>query len=180
MPAGTHTYTIEAYKGTGQLVSPKTSPQTVHVGADLKAPEPPVNFTIKLIADGVELKWQDSPTADVVKYVVSFGTSENNMELVKDFPKELERMVDRLIRLGEGNKKFLNEIAKPIDILQNILQDTSKLDQKHAMEFAKAVSLIKKADIKDVKSNDMVRMRQNLITISEVIMDWMVTLKIEN
>ena len=88
VPAGTHTYTIEAYKGTGQLISPKTPSQSVNVGADLKPPEPPVNFTIKLIADGVELKWKASPTADVVQYVVYFGTSENNMELVKDLKRE--------------------------------------------------------------------------------------------
>lgn len=88
VPAGTHTYTIEAYKGTGQLISPKTPSQSVNVGADRKPPEPPVNFTIKLTADGVELKWEASPTADVVKYVVSFGTSENNMELVKDLKRE--------------------------------------------------------------------------------------------
>jgi len=94
--------------------------------------------------------------------------------------KELERMVDRLICLDETNKKFFDEIAKPIEILQNILQDPANIEQKHAIEFAKAVSFIEKASIKDVKSIDMVRMRQNLITISEVIMDWMVTLRIEN
>ncbi len=115
---------------------------------------------------------------------LTFGrtTKLSNIELyyISSISKELERMVDRLIRLGQEDKKFLNGIAKPIEILQNILQDTSKLDQKHAMEFAKAVSLIKKPDVKDVKSIDMVRIRQSLITISEVVMDWMVTLKIEN
>ncbi len=48
------------------------------------------------------------------------------------------------------------------------------------MDFTKAVTSIKKPEVKDVKSNNIVRMRQNLITISEVLMDWMVTLKIEN
>ncbi len=43
---------------------------------------------VSLIADGVELKWKASPTADVVQYVVYFGTSENNMELVKDLKRE--------------------------------------------------------------------------------------------
>lgn len=94
--------------------------------------------------------------------------------------KELEMMVDRLIRLGGTDKKFLDEIAKPIEILQNILQDTLKLDQKHAMDFAKSVSLIKRIMIKDVKSSNMARVRHSLTTISEVVMDWMVTIKIEN
>lgn len=94
--------------------------------------------------------------------------------------KELERLVDRLICLDESSKKYFDEIAVPIEILQNILQDTSRLEQKQAMEFAKAVLSLKKVDVKDLKSYDMMRMRQNLVKISEVVMDWMVTLKIEN
>ena len=115
---------------------------------------------------------------------LTFGrtTKLKNIDLhyISLISKELERMVDRLILLGEGNKDFLDKIAKPIEILQNILHDVSKLDQKQAMDLAKSVSYIKKPDIKNVKDNDMVRIRHNLITISEVIMDWMVTLKIEN
>ncbi len=94
--------------------------------------------------------------------------------------KELERMVDRLICLDAGSKKFLDEITVSIEILQNIVNDTSKLDQKQAMDFAKSVSSIKKPDVKGLKSYDMARMRQNLGKISEVVMDWMVTLKLEH
>ena len=89
-------------------------------------------------------------------------------------------MVDRLICLDKSDKKFFDEIANPIEILQNILHDTAKLGQAQALEFAKAVSLIKKLTVKDVKTNDMSRIKQNLTTISEVVMDWMVTLKIES
>ena len=115
---------------------------------------------------------------------LTFGktTKLKNIDLyyISLISKELERMVDRLICLGEGNKKFLDEIIKPIEILHNITQDILNLDQKYAMEFAKAFSSIKKVEVKDVKTNDMSRIRQNLDTISEVVMDWMVTLKIEN
>ena len=105
-----------------------------------------------------------------------------NIELyyISLIAKELERMVDRLIRLSESDKKFLDEISEPIEILQNILQDTSKLDQKYAIDFAKVISSIKKPEVKDVKSNNMACIRHNLITISEVIMDWMVTLRLED
>jgi flagellar hook assembly protein FlgD len=88
VPPGTHTYTVEAYKGSGQLVSPKTQTQTVNVSEDVKAPQSPVNFTLKLIGDGVELKWQASPTADVVRYVVSFGKSMGNLELIRELEVE--------------------------------------------------------------------------------------------
>jgi phosphate uptake regulator len=118
---------------------------------------------------------------------LTFGktTKLKNIELyyIAHISKELERLVDRLIMLEKGNSKFLDDITKPIELLQNILHDTANLDQKQTMEFAKSVIVIKKSDIKDVKdvrNYDMEIMRQNLTTISEVVMDWMVTLKLEN
>lgn len=93
--------------------------------------------------------------------------------------KELERMVDRLICLDSSNKKFFDAISEPIEMLQDIFEEPSKLDQKKAMEFAK-VALMKSEDAKGMAGQDIGRIKQNLTTISEVIMDWMVTLKIEN
>ena len=92
VPSGAHTYTIEAYKGSGQLVSLKTQAQTVDVSEDRKAPESPVNFTIKLIGDGVELKWQASPTVDVVKYVVYFGNSMGGLEPIRELEVESDKV----------------------------------------------------------------------------------------
>lgn len=115
---------------------------------------------------------------------LAFGrtTKLKNIDLyyISLISKELERMVDRIICLDKNDKKFLEEIAKPIEILQNISQDTTKLTQAQAMEFAKEVSLLKNLVVKDVRTNDMSRIKQNLTAISEVVMDWMVTLKIEN
>tara|TARA_Y100000310_G_scaffold318878_1_gene373432 strand:+ start:714 stop:1586 length:873 start_codon:yes stop_codon:yes gene_type:complete len=115
---------------------------------------------------------------------LTFGktTKLKNIDLyyISLISKDLERMVDRLICLDEGNKKFLDEIIVPIEILHDVVHNISSLSQKTAIEFAKAVSSIKKIEVKNVKTNDMSRMVNNLDTISEVVMDWMVTLKIEN
>jgi phosphate uptake regulator len=94
--------------------------------------------------------------------------------------KELERMVDRMICLDKGNVGFLKGIKNPIEILHNILHDISSLDLKQAIEFANSVLMIKKVNVKDVRSYDMEIIRQKLTNIGEVIMDWMVTLKIQN
>lgn len=77
------------------------------------------------------------------------------------------------------HRKFLDEISRPIEILQEILQDSSKLEQKQAVDFAKSILSLKVSDQKDLKRNDMSRLIVNMVTISEVIMDWMVTLKLE-
>lgn len=94
--------------------------------------------------------------------------------------KQLETMVDNLIRLDNNDKAFFECISKPVEILQTSLQDISKIDQKCAMEFAKSVVSLKKVEVKDARSYDIARIRKSLIKISEVIMDWMVTLQIEN
>ncbi len=97
--------------------------------------------------------------------------------------KEMERMVDRLICLDNSNQKFLDEITEPIEMLQKILQNPDALGQDSAIQFAKA-ALIKiddsKSDSKITKAYDMGRIKQHLITVSEVVMDWMVTLKIRD
>ena len=98
--------------------------------------------------------------------------------------KELERMVDRLICLDNSNQKFLDVITKPIEMLQGILQNPDALDQDSAIQFAKA-ALIKIDDIKNdskgTKAYDIMgRIKQHLITVSEVIMDWMVTIEMQD
>ena len=93
--------------------------------------------------------------------------------------RELERVVDRLICFDPKDQKFLDEITKPIEILQDILHEPSKLDQELAIKFARCVSHINTPNTKDQKNMDMSRIIANLTNISEVIMDWMVTLRIE-
>ena len=93
--------------------------------------------------------------------------------------KELERVVDTLICFDSKDQKFLDDITKPIEILQDVLHDPSKLDQELAMKFARCVSNIKTPHTKDQKAIDMSRILANLTNISDVVMDWMVTLKLE-
>jgi hypothetical protein len=109
-------------------------------------------------------------------------TKLNNIELyyISLISKELERIVDRLICLDSSHKDFLEQINKPIEILMLILQDTSKLDQDKAMEFTKSALSIKFKDKNVSKNIDATRVVINLTSISEVVMDWMVTLKIES
>jgi len=113
-----------------------------------------------------------------------FGSVSNlkNIDLyyISLVSKELERMVDRLINLDARDIKFLDEVILPIEILQDILVDISNLDLKKAISFTKSVAHVKNVDVRDIKTYDMERIKQDLIKISEVIMDWMVTLKIEN
>jgi len=94
--------------------------------------------------------------------------------------KELERLVDGLINLQRKDVKYIAELQKPIELLASIIDQPETLSLENAMGFAKAASKIKKKEVVDVRTYEMERMKQNLVVVSEVLMDWMVTRKIEN
>ncbi|MBI2124897.1 hypothetical protein HYT92_03840, partial [Candidatus Pacearchaeota archaeon] len=93
--------------------------------------------------------------------------------------KDLERMVDHLIQVSSKESDFLNSIFDVIDQLQSIMENTSSLNHKSALQFIKRVSKIKSFEVKDIKSYDKERIRLSLTTIAEVITDWAITREIE-
>src|SRR3989344_2332343 len=93
--------------------------------------------------------------------------------------KDLERMVDHLIKVSSKESEFLNSIHDVIDQLQSIIENTNSLSHKSALNFIKKTSRIRPFEVKDVKSYDKERIRLSLTTISEVITDWAVTREIE-
>lgn len=93
--------------------------------------------------------------------------------------KDLERMVDHLICVSSKESEFLNQVRDVIDQLQLIIDNTSSLNHKAALQFLKKISKIKNFEIKDIKSYDKERIRLSLTTIAEVITDWAITREIE-
>lgn len=93
--------------------------------------------------------------------------------------KDLERMVDHLIRISNKESEFLTTLHDVITQLQSIIDNTGNLNHKTALQFAKKVSKIREFEVKDIKSYDKERIRLSLITIAEVITDWAITREIE-
>lgn len=93
--------------------------------------------------------------------------------------KDLERMVDHLIQVSSRETEFLSSIYEVIDQLQSIIENTSSLNHKIALQFIKKVSRIKSFEVKDIKSYDKERIRLSLTTIAEVVTDWAITREIE-
>lgn len=93
--------------------------------------------------------------------------------------KDLERMVDHLICVSSKESDFLAVIQETIDQLQSIIDNTSSLNHKTALQFVKKVSKIKAFEVKDIRSYDKERIRLSLTTIAEVITDWAITREIE-
>jgi len=93
--------------------------------------------------------------------------------------KDLERLVDQLIRVNSKESEFLNMVYEAVDSLRSIVDNTQSLSHKSALNFIKKTSRIRPFEVKDVKSYDKERIRLSLTTISEVITDWAVTREIE-
>ncbi len=122
----------------------------------------------------------DKAIISALMYESSAKTRTIELYYISLISKELERMVDHLIRLDSKESRFLSEISRPIELLMVIIEEPSKLDADAAIDFAKSVGKVRHIEVKDVATYDKERMKQSLVTVSEVVMDWMVTLKIEN
>lgn len=89
--------------------------------------------------------------------------------------KELERIVDKLITLSTIDKPFLKEILICIEHLKEIFQKKVLINQDLALLFTKKALSLKHAAVKDITSYDKSTIKEHLINISEVLIDWSIT-----
>ncbi len=93
--------------------------------------------------------------------------------------KDLERLTDQLIRVDHKESEFLDLVYGAVDQLQSIIENSSAISHKAAIQFIKKVGKISPFEVKDVKSYDRERIRLSLTTISEVVTDWAITKEVE-
>ena len=116
---GPHTYAIEAYK-TQLLRSKRSESVQVVVKADTAPPKPPDRFTITGAGDAIMLMWTSSPSRDVVKYQISFGSSHSqpkplpNGEILVEANKAEYELIDRRL-LGVGIFTYVIEAIDEAD-----------------------------------------------------------------
>ena len=94
----------------------------------------------------------------------------------------IERLVDRLLHLKKEDSSFLHAIAQRIEKLKDIMEGIESehtLTYEKAVEFIKSVLAIKQVKVSDLETYDKQRIRQYLIGISEVLIDWAITKEID-
>ncbi len=99
--------------------------------------------------------------------------------------QNLEVLADHLILLKKSETTFLNKILEIINSLQKIIDDLSDnklklLDHETAIYFAKKVLKIEDIKVKDLESYDKKRIKKALVNISDVLIDWSITKKLED
>jgi len=99
--------------------------------------------------------------------------------------QDLESLADHVIELKESETDFLNKTLEIINHLQKIIDNLSdnkfkNLDHKTAIDFAKEVLKIESIKVKDLESYDKRRIQKKLANISEILVDWSITKKLED
>ncbi len=103
---------------------------------------------------------------------------------ISNISKDLEKMVDRLINIDKKETKFLQEVLDVMDLLKKILMNAldeknPSLDYKTAIDFIKKVEAMKEVKITNLQTNEEMRLKQYLVAVSETLIDWAITKRVE-
>jgi len=95
--------------------------------------------------------------------------------------KELERLVDRLKTLESSEKPFFDSVSPTIDFLKEMFgspvceKNKVNINHERAIAFTKLVKKIKQQNPTSASSYSKTRIRNRLISISEILFDWSIT-----
>lgn len=98
--------------------------------------------------------------------------------------RDLERLVDHLILLKKSDQDFITKVLPVIDLLKDLMDGLNSSDPNDhfnygkVMDFVKAIMELGEINLEDKSLYDQNRARAQLFSISEVLMDWAITLKI--
>lgn len=115
-------------------------------------------------------------------YEQAMASKPIELYYISQIARDLERMADHIGLLEGRDEKFLQEIKEAIDEVQDILEG---LVGKEEFETQQVIDLIKRASMKrSVQFKDMQdyyrkSVKQYIENISEILMDWAVTRRLE-
>ena len=120
------------------------------------------------------------------KSVISALThnSSSKLRTIDDYyisiiSRDLERLVDHLIRIDNKELAYLNEISGVINYLKEIVEHAHKMSYKEAILLVKKIIRIPEDELIDVRTYDKFRINSILGAISDAIVDWAITNEVE-
>jgi antitoxin component of MazEF toxin-antitoxin module len=118
-------------------------------------------------------------------FTLHHGSQLRTVELyyVSLIAKELERMVDLLNTMEKREDAFLTAVLKVIDSLKDILvhlgQKNFEIPYEIALTFIKTVDAVDTIKVKDLATYKKERIREHLVTMSELLIDWALLYSLE-
>lgn len=100
---------------------------------------------------------------------------------ISQLTRELERMADRIILIGNKETKYLDLVIERIDMLRGIVDKvfTDEFNSKTVIDFSKLVAKLPEGPVTSVNAYNKRRIKDNLDNICDVLMDWAITNEVE-
>ncbi len=122
----------------------------------------------------------DKSIIGALTYNIQTKLKTIDLHYISLIAKDLERMVDHLIKINKKEMKIFNQILGIVDYLKNIIENFDNKKSNFYLNSKNAMSFIKKVDnLKDIDSYDKTRVKTLFSNISETLIDWAVTKEIE-
>ena len=126
---GTHDYAIEAYK-TPLLRSKRSEGVTVEVLPDTARPQPPESLSVVESDDVINVSWTSSPTPDVVKYRLFFGTLGTRlMPLRNRSGKNVEISIEAASEFLDERRLGVGVFTYAIEAVDEVGHHSEQIDQ---------------------------------------------------
>ena len=93
--------------------------------------------------------------------------------------QEFERMVDSVILIEKNEFKHLKKIAVIVDLIKELLQDTSKININDAIKLEESINLFRTPEVENLKTYGLRRIKKHFSNISDVLFDWAISMKVE-
>ncbi len=108
---------------------------------------------------------------------VQSKTKMVHLYYIAQITRELERMADRIVLLGDKETKFLLMVIERIDALREIIEEvfTEKFTTRTVIGFSKLVGRLPEGKITSINAYSRRRIKDNLDNICDVLMDWAIT-----
>lgn len=104
-----------------------------------------------------------------------------DMFYISQITRDLERVVDHLIKLSKSDITFINKIGEIIQTLKEIIESfdlkkkKERFDYTIALTFLKKLQTLKLPESKAKNSYNKRRIKSLLSNVSEVLLDWSIT-----
>ena len=95
----------------------------------------------------------------------------------------LEMMVDHLIQIKKNETDFLKSIATVVDYLNQVIEKLTTehgIREQEAIAFINQIGSLKEVEVTNVSTYYKKRIRDCLTNVSEVLIDWAITNKLED
>ncbi|HII16725.1 TPA: hypothetical protein HA361_02305 [Candidatus Woesearchaeota archaeon] len=91
----------------------------------------------------------------------------------------LERIADVIIRMKPSEQPYLKMVLEVVELIRAALDDAGGISYASAIDIAKKALKLKEKKMESIAAYNIALIRNNLINVSEILLDWSMTLQMD-